>query len=192
MQDPLPILLERLAIHRTEKGSPVATARNQVGHQWSRDDQDWQAPLWISLLRTLGQTSAVAFFRGKTLIWHLKPPNPNPNPPTACAQRVAWLARELTGEDIPPELLGNAAVVSALDAALAADLGSAARGAQVEAILGDVALGSSQVRAKAVETLIVERITAAGAKSGSPLLSGYTGTPPRPVRLDHVPRVMGT
>ena len=105
---------------------------------------------------------------------------------------MAWLARELTGEDIPPELLGNAAVVSALDAALAADLGSAARGAQIEAILGDVALGSSQVRAKAVETLIVERITAAGAKSGSPLLSGYTGTPPRPVRLDHVPRVMGT
>jgi hypothetical protein len=57
--------------------------------------------------------------------------------------------------------------------------------------LGDVALGSSQVRAKAVETLIVERITAAGAKSGSPLLSGYTGTRPRPARLDHVPRVVG-
>ena len=83
MQDPVQFLLERLAIHRTESGSPVATARNQVGHQCSWDDQDWQAPLWISLLRTLGQTSAVAFFRGKTLIWHLKPPNPNPNPPNA-------------------------------------------------------------------------------------------------------------
>jgi len=91
----------------------------------------------------------------------------------AQAERIAWIADEVTGTPLPADILNNEKLLASTDSAIAASVNEGSFQDKVESVLQDVSLGTSDDRVKVVEGMIATAVASGASKAGA--TDGYAG-----------------